>query len=123
MNAIVQQDSSLERLLIELEIEIHGLVEYRISTGWRVSLPTIGLCGICYVSGSPCRMIVGRSPPALLHPNSVAIVPSGKSLLLEGPSGRPLRSLSLSESEMAGPHAASLSRPIIAGDDGHTTNV
>jgi hypothetical protein len=62
MSAIVQQDGSLERLLTELEFDIHGLVEYQISTGWRVSLPTIGLCGICYVSGSPCRMIVGRSP-------------------------------------------------------------
>ena len=97
MNAIVQQDGSLERLLTELELDIHGLVEYRISTGWRVSLPTIGLCGICYVSGSPCRMIVGRSPPVLLPPNSVAIVPSGKSLLLEGPGGRALCTLSLSE--------------------------
>jgi len=123
MNAIVQQDESLERLLTELEFDIHGLVEYRISTGWRVSLPTIGRCGICYVSGSPCRMIVGRSPPVLLPPNSVAIVPSGKSLLLEGPGGRPLRTLSHSESEVAGSHAASASRPIMAGNDDHTTNV
>src|SRR5215469_14562206 len=123
MNAIVQQDRSLERLLIELDFDIHGLVEYRISAGWRVSLPTTGLCGICYVSGSPCRMIVGRSPPVLLPPNSVAIVQSGKSLLLEGPGGRPLRTLSPSESELAGSHGASAGRPIIAGDDDHTTNV
>ena len=79
MDAIVQQDGSLERLLTELEFDIHGLVEYRISTGWRVSLPTIGLCGICYVSGSPCRMIVGASPQCcflrillqLSHPGSL----------------------------------------------------
>ena len=123
MNAIVQQDGNLERLLTELEFDIHGLVEYRISAGWRVSAPTMGLCGICYVSGSPCRMIVGRSPPVLLPPNSVAIVPSGKSLLLEGPGGRPLRTLSLSESELAASRVASASRPIIAGDDDHTTSV
>jgi AraC family transcriptional activator of mtrCDE len=123
MNAIVQQDGSLERLLTELEFDIHGLVEYRISTGWRVSLPPIGLCGICYVSGSACRVIVGKSPPVLLPPNSVAIVPSGKSLLLEGPGGRPQRTLSLSQSEMAGSHAASASRPIIAGNDDHPTEV
>ena len=89
MNAIIQQDGNLERLLTELEFDIHGLVEYRISTGWRVSLPTIGRCGICYVSGSPCRMIVGGSTPLLLPPNSVAIIPSGKSLLLEGPGKLP----------------------------------
>jgi AraC family transcriptional activator of mtrCDE len=123
MNAIVRQDGNLERLLTGLEFDIHGLVEYRIAAGWRVSLPTIGLCGICYVSGSPCRMIVSRSPPVLLPPNSVAIVPSGKSLLLEGPGERPLRTLSLSESEVAGSHGASASRPIIAGNDDHTTNV
>ena len=121
MNAIVHQDGSLERLLTGLEFDIHGLAECRISTGWRVSLPTIGLCGICYVSGSPCRMIVGRSAPVLLRPNSVAIVPSGKSLLLEGPA--PLRTLSLSESEMPGANTASASRPVIAGNDDHTTNV
>ena len=123
MNAIVTQDSSLERLLTELEFDIHGLAEYRISAGWRVALPTNGLCGICYVAGSPCRMIVGGSTPLLLPPNSVAIIPSGKSLLLEGPGGRPVRTLSPSESEMAGSHAASASRTIIAGDDCQTTNV
>lgn len=123
MNDIVRQDGYLERLLTGLEFDIHGLVEYRISTGWRVSLPTIGLCGICYVSGSPCRIIVGRSPPVLLPPNSVAIVPSGKSLLLEGPGARPLRTLSLSESDLAGSHAATAGGPIIAGNDDPTTNV
>jgi AraC family transcriptional activator of mtrCDE len=123
MNAIVQHDGSLERLLTELEFDIHGLVEYQISAGWRVSLPTIGPCGICYVSGSPCRIIVSGSRPVLLPPNSVAIVPSGKPLLLEGPGGRPLRTLSPSETEMAGSHAGSASRTIIAGDDDHTTNV
>ena len=123
MNAIDQQDGSLERLLTELEFDIRGLLEYRISTGWRVSLPAIGLCGICYVSGSPCKMIVGRSPAVLLPSNSVAIVPSGKSLLLEGSGGQPLRTLSMSESEMAGSHAASASRPIIAGNDDHPTEV
>jgi AraC family transcriptional activator of mtrCDE len=124
MNAIAQQDGSLERLLTELEFDICGLDEYRISTGWRVSLPTVGLCGICYVSGSPCRMVVGRSPPVLLPRNSVAIVPSGKSLLLEGPGGRPLRTLSPSDMGMTGSHAAIPARPIIAGtDDDHATNV
>ena len=116
MNAIVQQDGSLERLLSKLELDIHGLAEYRISAGWRVSLPPTDLCGICYVSGSPCRMIVGRSPPVLLPANSVAIVPSGKSLLLEGPGGRPLRTLSLSGSEIAGSHAANAGRAITSGD-------
>jgi hypothetical protein len=115
MNAIVQQDRSLERRLTELEIDIHGLVEYRISTGWRVSLPTIGLCGICYVSGSPCRMIVDRSPPVLLPPNSVAIIPSGKSLLQEGPGERPLRTLSLSEQEMAGRTQQVSADPLLLG--------
>ena len=115
MSAIVQQDSSLERLLTELEFEIHGLVECRISTGWRVSLPTIGRRGICYVSGSPCRMIVGGSRPMLFPTNSVAIIPSGKSLLLEAPGERPLRTLSLPESEMAALHAASASRPLLLG--------
>ena len=123
MNAIVQQDGSLERLLTELEFDIHGLVEYRISTGWRVSLPTIGTYGICYVSGSPCKMIVGRSPPVLLPPNSVAIVPSGKSLLLEGPGGEPLRTLSLPEPKMSGSYAPSASRPIVVGNGDHTTNI
>jgi len=123
MNAIVQQDGGLERLLAGLEFDIHGLAEYRISSGRRVSLPTIDLCGIFYVSGAPCRMIVGRSPPVRLPPNSVAIVPSGKSLLLEGPGGPPLRAVSLSESEMAASCAAGASRTIIAGDDDHTTNV
>ena len=78
MNAIVQRDRTLEQLLTELEFDIHGLAEYRISTGWRVSLPAIGLCGICYVSGSPCRLIVGRSPAVLLPPPAVvplAVVP------------------------------------------------
>ena len=123
MNAIVQQDGSLERLLTELEFDIRGLLEYRISTGWRVSLPAIGLCGICYVSGSPCRMIVSGSRPVLLPSGSVAIVPSGKSLLLEGPGGQPLRTLSVPKPEMAGSHAASAGTTIIAGNGGHTTNV
>jgi AraC family transcriptional activator of mtrCDE len=123
MNAIVQQDGGLELLLAGLEFDIHGLAEYRISTGWRVSLPTIDLCGIFYVSGAPCRMIVGRSPPVLLPPNSVAIVPSGKSLLLEGLGGRPLRTLSLPATEMTASRAASAGRTIIAGDDDHMANV
>ena len=123
MNAIVQQDGSLERLLGKLEFDIQGLGEYRISTGWRVSLAAIDLCGLCYVSGSPCGMIVGRSSPVQLPPDSVAIVPSGESLLLEGPGGRPLRTLSPSGTETAGSHAASVRRTIIAGDDDHTTNV
>src|SRR5690348_11782653 len=115
MNAIVQQDGSIERLLTELEFDIHGLVECRMSAGWCVSLPTIGLCGICYVSGSPCRMIVDRSPPVLLPPNSVAIIPSGKSLLQEGPGERPLRTLSLSEQEMAGRTQQVSADPLLLG--------
>jgi AraC family transcriptional activator of mtrCDE len=123
VDAHVQFNENLERLLAGLETKFQGLVECRIAPGWRVSLPPIDMCGICYTSGSPGTMTAGRLAPMPLCPNSVAVVPSGKPLWLQGPAGRGLRTVSLSQLTATSSQAVTPKDPIFAGVSEHTTDV
>jgi AraC-like DNA-binding protein len=114
---------NLERMLTELAADCYGLTECHIAPGWRVSLPPIGVCALCYTSGEPGKMSVGKSTAIPFPPHSLAVIPAGGHLWLKGPAGTGLRTLEVSHSAFAGPQSDVLQEPIIAGAGDRTTDV